>query len=82
MNPPVCKRCLLAQTDPDGLFKTIQQRIEQLPSDERATDTKYNMRLAVCTACADLQNGICMQCGCFAELRAAKCAMHCPIQKW
>ena len=82
MNPPLCRRCLLAQTDPAGLYQAVLRRIEQLPPDERATDAEYRARLAVCAECAELQNGICAQCGCFAELRAAKTAMYCPLRNW
>ena len=62
--------------------RRLRMRIEQLPPDERATDAEYRARLAVCAECAELQNGICAQCGCFAELRAAKSAAYCPLRNW
>lgn len=82
MMPQICKRCLLAQTDPAGLYQTVRQRIALLPPDDKAEERIYRSRLAVCAECDALQNGICVQCGCFAELRAAKKAMNCPMQYW
>ena len=81
MNRPPCKRCLLRQ--PDGeYFKSIYQYIENLPPEQKASQAGYQERLALCRACPDLQNGMCAQCGCFAEVRAAKAAQSCPRGRW
>lgn len=78
MNPPVCKRCLLSETDPDGLYAAVQRRIAQMPEELRADAAEYSRRLDCCRACDSLANGLCRLCGCFAELRAAKAGKHCP----
>lgn len=78
MNRPPCKRCLLAETDADGLYETVRRRIAQMPDADKVPDTVYRMRLECCTQCDMLSDGICTMCGCFAELRAAKVIMHCP----
>lgn len=84
MNPPICKRCLLSEIDPQGLYETVRRRIAQMPDDEKADERTYRARLECCTRCEMLQAGICGLCGCYAELRAAKIALHCPHEqhKW
>ena len=78
MNRPVCRRCLLAEIDADGLYQTVRRRIANMSEDERADDALYHGRLEHCVRCEMLHEGVCGACGCFAELRAAKAAMHCP----
>ena len=75
---PVCKRCMLADMDADGVYQAIQRRIAQMPEEQRADGETYRQRLACCRGCDALVSGLCGICGCFIELRAAKTAMHCP----
>lgn len=75
---PVCKRCLLADIDVDGLFKKVSELIELMPEDVKASEELYNQRLDICRRCESLQNGICRECGCFVELRAASKGGYCP----
>lgn len=75
---PVCKRCLLADIDVDGLFKKVSELIELMPEDVKASEELYNKRLDICRRCESLQNGICRECGCFVELRAASKKNYCP----
>lgn len=75
---PVCKRCLLADVDIDGLFKKVSELIEIIPEDIKAGKELYNMRLDICKNCECLENGICRECGCFVELRAATKKNYCP----
>ena len=81
MREPRCKRCLLQELDGE-YFKSIYQYIENLPEEQKASPGEYARRLEVCRACADLQNGMCAQCGCFAEVRTAKKLMSCPMGRW
>ncbi len=81
MKTPVCKRCLLNELDGE-YFKSIYQYIQNLPEEQKVSGQSYTQRLAFCRECDDLQNGMCVQCGCFAEVRAAKKRMGCPIGKW
>lgn len=81
MNRPACKRCLLRELDGE-YFQSIYQYIESIPPEQKASSEEYARRLALCQECDDLKNGLCAQCGCFAEVRAAKKQMACPMDKW
>lgn len=81
MSQPLCKRCLLRELDGE-YFKSIYQYIDSLPEEQKASPDEYAKRLEVCQACGDLQNGMCAQCGCFAEVRAAKKRLACPMGRW
>ncbi len=81
MNPPICRRCLLNELGGE-YFKSIYQYIENLAPETKAQPEEYTRRLALCRECGSLQNGMCAQCGCFAEVRAAKIAQKCPINLW
>ena len=50
-----------------------------MPRRLRTPDALYETRLACCRDCEALQNGTCMQCGCYVEMRAARSDMHCPL---
>ena len=78
---PVCKRCLLRELDGE-YFQSIYRYIESLPPERKASPPVYRQRLAVCRGCESLQNGMCAQCGCFVEVRAAKRAQKCPLGSW
>ena len=82
---PFCRRCLL-QDMPDeaALIQNIRELIDLLPEEKRAEDDIRLERLAVCRRCDHLQNGMCVLCGCYVELRAAKKHMQCPAVpgKW
>ncbi len=79
-----CKRCMLSEIDPDGLYREVSELIALIRPDERTEDGEYRRRLGICSECDSLNTGTCGVCGCFAELRAAKKAMHCPheMHKW
>ncbi len=78
---PLCRRCLLKDLD-EEYFRSIYQYIENLPWEERASQSVYAGRLALCRTCESLQNGMCIQCGCFVEVRAAKRRLSCPADRW
>ncbi len=63
-------------------FQSIYEYIDRLPEEQKASSQEYARRLGFCRACESLQNGMCAQCGCFAEVRAAKSALACPIARW
>lgn len=77
----ICKRCLLRELDGE-YFRSIYQYIESLPEERKSSPPEYARRLALCRECGHLQNGMCAQCGCFVEVRAAKKGLDCPIRKW
>ena len=51
-----------------------------MPAAKRTPDADYERRLAACKECRHLENGTCMQCGCYVEMRAARTDMHCPLR--
>ena len=78
-------RCLVSEMpDEAELAEAIRERIAAMDDEERTPDEEYAFRLSRCRACAFLQRGTCVQCGCYAELRAAKRRMGCPAvpAKW
>ncbi len=81
---PFCKKCLLADIDFDGLYKEVSDLIAIIPEDKKSDDALYAIRLDICKQCDKLQNGICGECGCFVELRAATKSNYCPdcSHKW
>ena len=81
MTEPLCKRCLLRELDGE-YFKSVYRYIDSLPEEQKAGPGACAERLEICRTCPDLQNGMCAQCGCFAEVRAAKKRLGCPIGRW
>lgn len=76
---PFCRRCLLEDMpDETALIQNIRELIELLPAEKRAAEDVRLERLALCRQCDRLQNGMCVLCGCYVELRAAKAHMKCP----
>lgn len=78
----ICKRCLLKEFDEKRYNKELERFINQLDKEVRADDVLYISRLDVCKACEKLNEGTCMACGCFVELRAAVHKSHCPQKLW
>ena len=64
--------------DPEGLYKKVEELIESLPEDVKCPEEEYRRRLEVCKSCDSLENGMCRECGCFVELRAAARKNYCP----
>ena len=79
---PVCRKCLIADF-PRGaeLRKILEERLEQIPPEEKVSDEEYRARLRECRRCDQLHEGTCAACGCYVELRAARKAKHCPLTK-
>ncbi|MBR2925101.1 MAG: hypothetical protein IKC28_08745 [Clostridia bacterium] len=73
---PPC-RCLLRQANPD-LGKIVADYVDSLPEDAKASPEVYRQRLAACESCPRLADGMCLDCGCYVEARAAKARMKCP----
>ena len=48
----------------------------------KAPDELYAQRLAICEECDRLNQGTCLACGCFVELRAAARKAACPHKNW
>ena len=78
MSIPFCKKCLLAEIDPEGVYRSVIELVDALPEDKRCCSEEYGRRLGICRVCSQLSGGVCMQCGCYVELRAAKKSSVCP----
>lgn len=80
-----CRRCLIKDMPNEKeLHIIIQERIAQMPQEEKAQAQELERRLKICQACESLNSGTCGLCGCYVELRAARAKMHCPAvpNKW
>ncbi|NLG05492.1 MAG: hypothetical protein GX567_16965 [Clostridia bacterium] len=77
-----CRKCLLREIDPENYQQKIHELVENMDPLLRAEESLYEERLAVCTKCDYLWEGLCGACGCFVELRAATKKQVCPYQKW
>ena len=73
---PPC-RCLLKEVQPD-LGQIVADYVNSLPEDARVSDEVYRQRLAACQSCDRLADGMCLDCGCYVEARAAKAGLKCP----
>ena len=58
--------------------KIVAEYVASLPEDSRAPEEIYRRRLAACEHCASLENGMCRECVCYVEARAAKAGLKCP----
>lgn len=78
----ICTRCLLQDFDRTKYETLIVKSIEDLPKEDIASDDVRQGRLALCRECAKLNQGTCLACGCFVEIRAALVRGKCPYRKW
>ncbi|MCR5581264.1 MAG: DUF6171 family protein [Pseudobutyrivibrio sp.] len=81
INSRVCTRCLLRDMI-DADTSMIEKYKSALKKQDMVTDEEYERRLQVCTTCDKLNEGTCMSCGCYVELRAAAKVSHCPNKAW
>ncbi|MBR6045063.1 MAG: hypothetical protein IKP47_05460 [Ruminococcus sp.] len=79
-----CKRCLLAELSQTDYTKTLLEYIASVPMERRVDEKTYAARLEACRSCDELTDGMCMQCGCYAELRALKPEQECAAadKRW
>ena len=79
-----CRKCLLSEVDPEGVYRSVAEYIASLDSSVRCDEEVYRERLRHCTACDQLTDGMCLFCGCYVEARAAKKKQNCPgiPHKW
>jgi hypothetical protein len=77
----ICIRCLLRDMI-DADMGMIEKYKAALKPEDLASDEEYERRLAICQGCEKLNEGTCMSCGCYVELRAAAKISKCPTRKW
>ena len=81
MSVKECKRCLLREAAEEDTFRDIQGQIGKLSAEEKTDEACYHQRLEACKACEHLISGVCLNCGCYVEFRAAFQKMKCPNVK-
>ena len=70
--------------DEGALLRTMEAYIHALPAELKVDEATYVHRLEQCKACDALLNGMCRECGCYVQVRAAKARLGCPapIPRW
>ncbi len=58
--------------------KIVSDYVATLPEEAKVPDGVYQQRLAACETCPRLADGMCLDCGCYVEARAAKAGLKCP----
>ncbi|MBR4914941.1 MAG: hypothetical protein IKZ42_06660 [Clostridiales bacterium] len=56
--------------------------LKALPPEDLTTEDVTAARLSVCKECEKINQGTCLACGCYVEIRAALKAGKCPYSKW
>ena len=78
-----CKKCLMREMqDKAEYFKSLQDYIDNLDPDIKASEELYETRLGICKECDLLLEGMCRTCGCYVELRAVVEKNYCPSKRW
>ena len=76
-----CKRCTYLNMSDEDYDRYIRRILAGMKPREKVNEDVYRARLASCSTCVHLQNGVCGMCGCFVELRAAGISSDCPMRK-
>jgi hypothetical protein len=80
--PKPCTRCLLKDYSKEVYEKLIVEGLKALPIEDLTTEDVTAKRLSVCKDCEKINQGTCLACGCYVEIRAALKAGKCPYSKW
>lgn len=80
--PKICTRCLLRDFSKEDYERIIVEGIRALPAEELVPDDVAAGRLEVCKTCEKINQGTCLACGCYVEIRAAVKKGRCPYGKW
>ena len=67
----------------DKQLKDLAAEYARAVSDsEKTIEEVYKKRLEICGKCNYLVEGLCILCGCYVEIRAAKAAQSCAGRYW
>ncbi|MCR5329239.1 MAG: DUF6171 family protein, partial [Saccharofermentans sp.] len=80
--PKICTRCLLKDFSKEDYDKIIVSGLSALPAGELVSDEVTAKRLEICKDCEKINQGTCLACGCYVEIRAATRKGKCPYSKW
>ena len=78
----ICTRCLLRDFDREAYERLVGKSLEELPKEDLTDGVENRRRLDICKDCEKLNQGTCLACGCFVEIRAALKRGRCPYKKW
>jgi hypothetical protein len=78
----ICTRCLLKDFSKEQYEAIVTNGLASLPKEDLVTNDVASKRLAVCKECDRLNQGTCLACGCFVELRASLKKGSCPYSRW
>ncbi|MBO7426176.1 MAG: DUF6171 family protein [Clostridia bacterium] len=78
----ICRRCLLSDISKEQYEALIVEGLKALPKEDLVDDPSCSKRLEICRECEKLNEGTCLACGCFVEIRAALKKGRCPYNKW
>ncbi len=91
--PKPCTRCLLKDYSKEVYDRLITEGLKALPpedlvpddvssAEDLVPDDVSSARLCICKECEKLNQGTCLACGCYVEIRAALKNGKCPYSKW
>ena len=80
--PKPCRRCLLKDISKEDYEKLIVDGLKALPKEDLVADEVAISRLEICKECEKINQGTCLACGCYVEIRAALQKGKCPYSKW
>ncbi|MBQ6303648.1 MAG: hypothetical protein IJK83_06440 [Clostridiales bacterium] len=60
----------------------VVEGIRALPAEDLVSEEIESVRLGYCRQCDKINQGTCLACGCFVEIRAATKKGRCPYKKW
>ena len=78
----ICTRCLLKDFSREQYEKIVVEGIRALPAEDLVSEEIESVRLGCCRQCDKINQGTCLACGCFVEIRAATKKGRCPYKKW
>lgn len=81
MESNLCRKLLLRDLPQDELYNIVIDYINSIPEERKVCKDEYEKRIYICSSCENLVSGICLLCGCFVEVRAAKANQHCAKSK-
>ncbi|MBR6986678.1 MAG: hypothetical protein IKH82_01250 [Clostridiales bacterium] len=78
----ICTRCLLKDFSKEKYEAIVINGLSSLPKEDLVDKAETDRRLSLCRSCDKLNQGTCLSCGCFVEIRAALVKGNCPYSKW
>ena len=78
----ICTRCLLKDFSKEQYEAIVINGLASLPKEDLVDKAESDRRLSLCRSCDKLNQGTCLACGCFVEIRASLVKGSCPYSKW